>query len=123
MERKIDADGLPPAPNRAPESETASLQLQLTNLHELLVELLEERNPGDPLRKKTPSEAYLTRSELGRVLKVSLSTVDRLVADGMPFTWVGRHRRFELGKVRMWLDRPACMEPHLTTHPRTEPSR
>src|SRR5690606_11871982 len=106
MARNNDSNGLPPAPDLAPDSETTSLQLQLADLHDLLVELLEHRKTGDPFRKKPPvSEVYLTRSELIRVLKVSLSTLDRLVGDGMPFTWVGRHRLFELEKVRCWLDR------------------
>ncbi len=42
-----------------------------------------------------PIEPYVSRSELARLMAVSVATVDRMVAEGMPsVTWGRRTRRF-----------------------------
>ena len=42
-----------------------------------------------------PPELYVGRIELGQIMGVSLATIDRLVAEGMPsVTWGRRTRRF-----------------------------
>ncbi len=47
---------------------------------------------------------WLSRSQLGNALGISLPTVDRLTAAGMPCTRVGSHRRYHLPAVQAWLD-------------------
>jgi phage terminase Nu1 subunit (DNA packaging protein) len=50
-------------------------------------------------------EEILTRPELAERKKVSVRTVDRWVAAGMPSeTWGLRVRRFRLGRVDRWLN-------------------
>jgi excisionase family DNA binding protein len=48
-------------------------------------------------------ERYLTRAELAELMGVSVRTVDRLVADGMPsVTWGLRTRRFRASVALAW---------------------
>ena len=49
------------------------------------------------------SERYVSRSELAAIMDVSLATVDRLVAEGMPsVTWGRRTRRFRPSVAIPW---------------------
>jgi phage terminase Nu1 subunit (DNA packaging protein) len=48
-------------------------------------------------------ERYVSRSELAVLMGVSLATVDRLVAEGMPsVTWGRRTRRFKPSLAISW---------------------
>jgi hypothetical protein len=48
-------------------------------------------------------ERYVSRSELADLMRVSLATVDRLVAEGMPsVTWGRRTRRFRPSIAIAW---------------------
>jgi phage terminase Nu1 subunit (DNA packaging protein) len=48
-------------------------------------------------------ERYLGRIELAQLMGVSLATVDRLVAEGMPsVTWGRRTRRFRPSTAISW---------------------
>jgi phage terminase Nu1 subunit (DNA packaging protein) len=48
-------------------------------------------------------ERYVTRAELAAIMGVSLATVDRMVADGMPsVTWGRRTRRFWPSAAISW---------------------
>ncbi len=48
-------------------------------------------------------ERYVTRRELAALMGVSIDTVDRLVADGMPsVTWGRRTRRFRPSVAIAW---------------------
>ncbi len=59
-----------------------------------------------PTAGHTPSwlpERYVSRRELAALMGVSLGTVDRLVADGMPsVTWGRRTRRFRASVAIAW---------------------
>ena len=46
---------------------------------------------------------YLTKKELGLKLKVSISTINRLIADGLPKFYVGGQVRFIMEDVESWL--------------------
>ena len=63
---------------------------------------LEERFNSIP----TPTEpsALLARGELALRLGCSIATVDRLVSEGCPNVYLNRTRRFDLARVREWLD-------------------
>lgn len=51
----------------------------------------------------TPPERYLTRPELARLMGVSVSTIDRMVAEGMPSVlWGRRTRRFLASEAVAW---------------------
>jgi hypothetical protein len=48
-------------------------------------------------------EPYVSRYELARLMGVSVATVDRMVADGMPsVTWGRRTRRFRASVAIGW---------------------
>jgi len=48
-------------------------------------------------------ERYVSRSELAEIMGVSLATVDRMVAEGMPsVTWGRRTRRFRPSLAISW---------------------
>lgn len=48
-------------------------------------------------------ERYVPRAELAAIMGVSLATVDRMVADGMPsVTWGRRTRRFRPSTAISW---------------------
>jgi excisionase family DNA binding protein len=48
-------------------------------------------------------EDYVTRKELAKIMGVSLSTVDRMVAEGIPsVTWGRRTRRFRASVAIQW---------------------
>ncbi|MGA8365232.1 MAG: hypothetical protein WB709_12030 [Solirubrobacteraceae bacterium] len=48
-------------------------------------------------------ERYVSRAELAVLMGVSLATVDRLVAEGMPsVTWGRRTRRFRASTAILW---------------------
>jgi len=50
-----------------------------------------------------PIEPYVSRCELARLMGVSVATVDRMVADGMPsVTWGRRTRRFRPSVAIAW---------------------
>jgi excisionase family DNA binding protein len=58
------------------------------------------RSPAFGLR---PPERFVTRRELAALMGVSVDTVDRLVADGMPsVTWGRRTRRFRPSVAIAW---------------------
>jgi phage terminase Nu1 subunit (DNA packaging protein) len=49
------------------------------------------------------AERYVSRAELARMMAVSLATVDRMVAEGMPsVTWGRRTRRFLPSVALAW---------------------
>jgi len=49
------------------------------------------------------TERYLTRAQLADLMGVSVKTVDRLVAEGMPSeTWGLRSRRFLASRALAW---------------------
>jgi phage terminase Nu1 subunit (DNA packaging protein) len=49
------------------------------------------------------NERYITRVELARIMGVSVATVDRMVAEGMPsVTWGRRTRRFLCSSALAW---------------------
>jgi len=48
-------------------------------------------------------ERYVSRAELARFMGVSVATIDRLVAEGMPsVTWGRRTRRFRASAAINW---------------------
>jgi hypothetical protein len=48
-------------------------------------------------------ECYVSRAELAAIMGVSLATVDRMVAEGMPsVTWGRRTRRFRPSAALCW---------------------
>jgi excisionase family DNA binding protein len=48
-------------------------------------------------------EAYVTRQELAALMGVSVRTIDRMVAAGMPSTsWGRRTRRFKASVALQW---------------------
>jgi hypothetical protein len=48
-------------------------------------------------------ERYVTRGELARIMGISVATIDRMVADGMPSeTWGRRSRRFRPSVAIAW---------------------
>lgn len=48
-------------------------------------------------------EAYVSRAELARIMGVHVTTVDRMVRDGMPSeTWGRRTRRFRPSLAMAW---------------------
>jgi phage terminase Nu1 subunit (DNA packaging protein) len=50
-----------------------------------------------------PVERYVSRAELAAIMGVSLATVDRMVAQGMPsVTWGRRTRRFRPSVAISW---------------------
>lgn len=65
------------------------------------------QNPNQETRAATaqPSapERYVARAELAAIMGVSLATVDRMVAEGMPsVTWGRRTRRFRPSAAISW---------------------
>jgi phage terminase Nu1 subunit (DNA packaging protein) len=49
------------------------------------------------------AERYVSRAELARIMGVSVATVDRMVAEGMPsVTWGRRTRRFRPSAAISW---------------------
>lgn len=50
------------------------------------------------------SERYVTRDQLAELMNVSVATIDRMVAEGMPSeTWGRRVRRFRPSVAMAWL--------------------
>jgi hypothetical protein len=50
------------------------------------------------------SEPLITKSDLAKHYDVSGRTVQRWIASGMPFLWIGKRRkRFRLSQVQLWL--------------------
>jgi phage terminase Nu1 subunit (DNA packaging protein) len=64
-----------------------------------------DRNPyssGETPVQRSP-ERFVGRRELAEIMGVSLATVDRLVAEGMPsVTWGRRTRRFRPSVAISW---------------------
>lgn len=61
--------------------------------HTTATRRLEHRHP----------ERYVARAELARIMGVSVATVDRMVAEGMPsVTWGRRTRRFKPSTAIDW---------------------
>jgi hypothetical protein len=58
---------------------------------------------GDTRRWPLVGERYVSRLELAGIMGVSLATVDRMVAEGMPsVTWGRRTRRFRASEAISW---------------------
>jgi phage terminase Nu1 subunit (DNA packaging protein) len=48
-------------------------------------------------------ERYVTRAELARLMGISVTTIDRMVSDGLPSeTWGCRSRRFRPSVAIAW---------------------
>ena len=47
-------------------------------------------------------DQYLSTAELMKHLSISRSTVNRLVARGLPHIWVGSVRRFSVKQIAEW---------------------
>lgn len=66
-----------------------------------------DRNPEPgvtQLPARREPEPWLTRAELAQALHLHVTTIDRLVKEGMPSeTWGLRSRRFLLSRVEAWL--------------------
>lgn len=57
-------------------------------------------------------EAYVTRAQLAQIMGVSVDSVDRLVAAGMPSeTWGMRARRFKPSIAIAWARERAANQP------------
>ena len=68
-------------------------------------------------------ERYRSRAELAELMGVSVATVDRMVADGMPSeTWGRRTRRFRPSVALAWArSRQYAAEQHQAPPRRLEP--
>jgi phage terminase Nu1 subunit (DNA packaging protein) len=68
------------------------------------VSALKPVDPETPETSGIPTpERYVSRSELALLMGVSLATVDRMVAEGMPsVTWGRRTRRFRPSLAITW---------------------
>lgn len=55
------------------------------------------------LRAEPPPVEYRGRNEEAQRLRISVSTLDRLVRDGMPCVHIGDSRRFRAADVDAWL--------------------
>ena len=61
------------------------------------------RAPNPSSRYLSSSERYVARSELAAIMGVSVATIDRMVAAGMPsVTWGRRTRRFRPSVALAW---------------------
>ncbi len=67
--------------------------------------VLEEMRDATPPPQKAP---LLSKSQIAQALGVSVATVDREVAEGMPCVIVGASRRFDFDAVRAWLEAKAA---------------
>lgn len=56
-----------------------------------------------PTVEVSTEEEYFDRTAMAKLLGVSLVTLDRRVAEGMPYVRVGDHKRFLPSDVRAWL--------------------
>ena len=57
---------------------------------------------SDPVRR-AEAERYVTRAELARMMGLSVATIDRMVAEGLPSeTWGRRSRRFRPSVAIEW---------------------
>src|SRR6185437_164192 len=62
-----------------------------------------DRYPSPETPVRPSPERYVGRREMARIMGVSLATVDRLVAQGMPsVTWGRRTRRFRPSLAISW---------------------
>lgn len=60
-------------------------------------------NPAGAPRWPLGGERFVSRRELAGLMGVSLATVDRMVAEGMPsVTWGRRTRRFRVSQAIGW---------------------
>jgi excisionase family DNA binding protein len=61
-------------------------------------------SPGRKTQLQTSwAEPFVDRREIARMMGVSIATIDRLVAEGMPSqTWGRRTRRFKPSEVLAW---------------------
>ena len=46
----------------------------------------------------------LTKKDLAEHYKVSVPTIDRMMTQGLPYTKFGKSVRFELEKVKEWIE-------------------
>jgi phage terminase Nu1 subunit (DNA packaging protein) len=61
------------------------------------------QSPTDAPWWPPAGERYVSRRELAGMMGVSLATVDRMVAEGMPsVTWGRRTRRFSASQAISW---------------------
>ncbi len=61
------------------------------------------RAPNPSLHRLSSPERYVARSELAAIMGVSVATIDRMVAAGMPsVTWGRRTRRFRPSTALAW---------------------
>lgn len=55
--------------------------------------------------KRDQKELYVDSLEVMKYLSVSKSTLERLVADGMPHIKINRSRRYKLSEIDRWLNK------------------
>lgn len=55
--------------------------------------------------KRDQKELYVDSLEVMKYLSVSKSTLERLVADGMPHVKINRSRRYKLSEIDRWLNK------------------
>ena len=93
---------MPPAPKlravRTPAAEPDLVVVRTVDLQRLITEAVEQA-----LGAREAEPVLLDRERLARALSVSLPTVDRLRAAGMPTVWVVQAPRFELAAVLEWI--------------------
>ena len=46
----------------------------------------------------------LTKKEIATILCVSVSMIDKLMKTGLPYIKLGKSVRFELEKVKLWIE-------------------
>lgn len=48
-------------------------------------------------------EPWLTKQQLAAHLKMSTRTIDRMTLEGLPYTQLGKRRRYKAAEVEQWL--------------------
>lgn len=48
-------------------------------------------------------DPWLTKQQLAAHLKMSTRTIDRMTLEGLPYTQLGKRRRYKTAEVEQWL--------------------
>ena len=86
---------------QVPEDERLAVTLTVTELRQLVAEVAREALADGP----PPGPALLDKKGLAQALRVSTSTVSRLLREGCPMIRIGDSPRFELAACMEWLRR------------------